>query len=241
VGGDKGGAGKSTFAAMIAAAIGTVRKQPVTIIDTDVLTKDVSMWLGTRLRDWPNLPAIVGRFETEEVATRACEERDKGRFVVIDVGGRDSEQMRVAMSVADVLLMPIQPSQFDLFSCKRMTKRVAEVRRWNPKLRAWFFINRADTKAQLAHLAEEAHELCSSFGPTVLTADAVIHQRVGFAYAARDGLGILEVKNAHQAADEFWALMLEVAPELAELDDAPLRRANVKPIQSHTGAEVEPS
>jgi chromosome partitioning protein len=239
IGGDKGGAGKSTISACVAAAIASVLKRPIQLIDTDVQTRDVSSWLTTRQRDWPNLPPIQGLIETEEVGEKSCAARDAGQFVVLDVGGRDSEQLRVAMSVADLLLMPIQPSQFDLFSCKRMARRVAEVRRWNPKLRAWFFINRADTKNVLQHLNDEAHELCRSFGPTVQTADIRVHERVAFKYAARDGLGVLELKSADKAATEFWELLVEVSPLFAAQADV-LPRAKAEPKQSQNGATVEP-
>jgi chromosome partitioning protein len=206
--------GKSVMAGMLAATLSVLRRHPTTLIDTDD-TKDVSGWLATRQRDWPALPPIHGVHATEEVGELACQARDRGHDVVLDVGGRDSEQLRVAMSVADILLMPIQPSQFDLFSCKRMAGRVREVRRWNPALRAVFFVNVAEHHAGLQYLNEQAAELCRSFAPTVETATTWITRSVSFGHAAASGRGILEIKSAEKSADQFWALLLELDPTLS--------------------------
>jgi chromosome partitioning protein len=222
VGGDKGGVGKSTMAAMLAATLAGARHRQVTLIDTDD-TRDVSGWLATRAVSWPKLPRIDGQHVTENIGDAACQARELGD-VVLDVGGRDAEALRVGMSVADVLLMPIAPGQFDLFSCKRMARRVSECRRWNRNLRAVFFVNKAETNSSLRSLNDEAAELCRSFAPVVETATARIHRRIAFGRAASDGLGVLELATGdRQAADEFWELLIEIEPELKENADGTIQ------------------
>ena len=44
----------------------------------------------------------------------------KYRDIVIDAGGRDSVELRAAMTVADALYIPIQASQFDVWTLDQM-------------------------------------------------------------------------------------------------------------------------
>lgn len=223
VGGDKGGVGKSTMAAMLAATLATARReQRVTLIDTDD-SRDVTGWLATRATAWPKLPRIIGQHVAENIGDAACQARELGD-VVLDVGGRDVEALRVGMSVADVLLMPIAPGQFDLFSCKRMARRVNECRRWNKNLRALFFVNKAETNSSLRSLNDEAAELCRSFVPVVETAETRIHRRIAFGRAASEGLGVHELPSGdRQGADEFWQLVIEIEPALKESADVTIQ------------------
>lgn len=216
IGSDKGGVGKTTLAAGIAACFAS--RGPTTLIDTDI-SKDLYGWAATRAQDWPRLPQLRALHEAEALGDVACEEADRGRDVIIDVGGRDSELLRVAMSVADVNVIPVCPSQVDLFSCKRMAKRVVEVRRWNPKLRALFVINRADPNRMLRSLVEEAAEVCRSFVPHVELVDTTIYRRIAYVRGVGEGRGPHERGSDDDAAAELWSLVAEIDPTFGEESD----------------------
>lgn len=218
VGGDKGGVGKSTTAAMLAACCAT--RWPTTLIDTDI-HRDTYSWAAARARDFPHLPKVRARHELEGIGEIACREAEEGRRVVLDVGGRDAELLRVAMSVAHVMILPVCPSQLDLFSCKRMARRVAEVRRWNPLLGAHFFVNRAETNWVLRHVNEEALEVCRTFEPIIGTAETMWHRRMIYMRSMSDGTATHEREDAGhaQAAEEVWALASEVIPSFDDHDE----------------------
>lgn len=203
VGGEKGGVGKSTIAVNLAAAL-ALSKRATYLIDTDH-SGDAFAWL----RDRPSaLPQIYGKHDTLNVVKTATSFSRGGHDVVIDAGGQVTDTLLRAMSIADIMLMPMCPSQFDLFSAKRMARRVEEARHWNPKLRAMFFINRADpTHHQDAF---DALELLVAFKGVVEVASTVIVRRVVWSRSAGEGRAVFEMKNGDKASEEFWNLLAEV-------------------------------
>ena len=52
---------------------------------------------------------------------------------MIDVGGRDTGSLRAALTVADTLLVPVQPRTFDVWSVEQMAEFVREARAVNDK------------------------------------------------------------------------------------------------------------
>ena len=50
----------------------------------------------------------------------------------VDVGGRDNEGLRAALTVADVVLIPLTPSSFDVWALDRMVGLVREAKSVNP-------------------------------------------------------------------------------------------------------------
>ena len=56
--------------------------------------------------------------------------------IVIDVSGRNTGSLRAALTVADTLLIPVQPRTFDVWSVEQMAELVHEARAVNERLRA---------------------------------------------------------------------------------------------------------
>src|SRR3546814_5792752 len=51
--------------------------------------------------------------------------------IIIDVGGRDTGSLRAALTVADTLLVPVQPRSFDVWALDQVAALVAEAREIN--------------------------------------------------------------------------------------------------------------
>lgn len=210
VGGEKGGVGKSTIAVNLAAAMAIRGPHIPTLLDTDE-SGDAYAWWRERRGNGPyigSLPSVHAWHDVANFSKRATDPAVIGE-VVIDAGGRVSDTLLRAMSIADFMLMPVCPSQFDLFSVKRMAARVEEVRHWNPKLKAWFFLNKGDPRHPGPAL--EALELLHTFrSPAVNVASTVVCLRTVWQHAARDGMAVFEMKNGDRASEEFWNLLAEV-------------------------------
>lgn len=216
----KGGVGKTTTIAGAAAAM-SARGRPVTLIDADLDKPDLTDWYATRCARWPALPRLELAQLPRELDERGLlelidEHVARGRDVLVDVGAGDRDAMRDAMSVAHLVLVPLKPGQFEMYSCARMARRVRECRRWNRSLRAYYVLTECETNKTLAPWNEAAAEACRRYAADIALARTRLPRLIGFKRAAKDGLGVLElVERDPQAADVFGQLMRELAPELA--------------------------
>jgi chromosome partitioning protein len=68
---------------------------------------------------------------------------DRYTDLVIDTGGRDSVELRLAMLVSDRVVVPINLSAFNWWTLEKVDQLVAEARLSNPDLQATVLLNRA--------------------------------------------------------------------------------------------------
>jgi chromosome partitioning protein len=114
------------------------------------------------------------------VRTQVRQLASKYTDTIIDCGGRDTGSLRAALTVSDVVLVPVQPRSFDIWSADQMAALVAEAREINPGLRAVAFLNAAD--AQGRDNAEAREALAEIAG--LETVDLAIIRRKAFPNAA---------------------------------------------------------
>jgi chromosome partitioning protein len=143
IGGIKGGAGKSTIAANLAARRAT--ECNVLLVDGDE-QETTTLWAATRSEHLSeqnsNLTCIQlrGRAARDEVLKLSAHYQD----VLIDVGGRDTTTQRAALTIANLVLLPLPPRGPDIWTLDKVAELLEEVRTVNPDLVAWAFLNRAD-------------------------------------------------------------------------------------------------
>ena len=116
-GGEKGGAGKSTIAITLAALLSAAGRD-VLLLDTDT-SGDASGCVAQRRERYPKGAVVHGMGNHGRVAASVRDAARRYDDVVVDAGGRDSEALRSAMTVAELMVLPLCPSQFDLWSVKR--------------------------------------------------------------------------------------------------------------------------
>lgn len=206
VGSEKGGTGKTTIATNLAA----MRARDgfdVMLLDTDP-QGSATYWC--RIRDDAKIaPAIFctqkfGRVDDEVVKlTRKFDD------IIIDSGGRDSEEIRSSMLVADRVYIPISPSQFDLWSLTPMAAMAKKAAVLNPKMKVRILLNRASTNPSVTE-AEEAREVIGELDGLEMST-ALLRDRIAFRRAVRDGLSVVEVKQKDaKAVDEIQTLYQEI-------------------------------
>lgn len=190
-GGIKGGVGKSTVATtltVIRASLG----YDVLLVDADdqqtatdftLIRNETSSSSGGAGYTSVQLKGPAVRTDTLRLA-------DKYEDVIIDVGGRDTAGQRAALSIATIYLVPFLPASFDVWTLEKVGELIEEASAFNPDLKAYCFLNRADPRGtdndEAAAIASEINQL------TYL--DASWGNRKAFRNASAQGLAVTEVK-----------------------------------------------
>lgn len=200
VGNVKGGVGKTTLAINLTIALARA-KRDVLLIDGDEQGTALAFTdLRTNQRESPPGYTAVA-LHGANLRTQARQLARKYSDIIIDVGGRDTGSLRAALTIAEVVLIPVKPRSFDLWGVDQTADLVREAREVNERLRAVVVLNEAD--AQGRDNEEAADSLREVEGVEI--APLLIGRRKAFPNAASAGLSVLEW-NDRKAIDEFGSL-----------------------------------
>lgn len=132
--------------------------------------------------------------------------------IIIDAGGRDCIELRSALVVVEKAFVPIQPSQFDIWTWNQMEEWVETAKAFNPDLIASVIIissSRSSTNPSV-HKSDDTGKLLEEFDNLGLS-DITICDRIVCRKAAKGGLDVVELKpKASKAVKEMEALYKEV-------------------------------
>ena len=115
IGNLKGGVGKTTTAVGLALALAETPGARVLLIDADPSSDTTSAWTDLAGDAWPATIQTV-RWTTPALAGRVRETAGAGTHVVIDTGPAAPEVLRAALSVTDLLVLPLRPSAADVLA-----------------------------------------------------------------------------------------------------------------------------
>lgn len=211
-GGEKGGVGKSTLLSNLA-VLRALSGREVLLLDTDP-QGSLAGWNAIRDENElePSITCVQRSVKKDSIKAFIREVRkleEKYDDIFIDAGGRDSVELRSAMVVADIMLSPIQASQYDLWSLERLDELVQEASPSNLELKAYTVINRVSTNPSVKE-AEEAMELLAEF-PNLCTLKTTLKDRISFRKSVREGKSVLEfLPKDKKAITEIKALYKEL-------------------------------
>lgn len=207
LGGEKGGTGKSTAAVNLAVWLAT-RGVDVVLVDTDH-QRTASNFIDRRNSqgDLPRVHCV------EKYGNVLDTIRDlSGRYdeVIVDAGGRDSEELRSALVAANLVYCPLKASQPDIETTVHMNELVKLARSMNPNLQAQLLISMASTNPAVQE-AIEAREILKEL-PEFVLSDVMIFERKIYRDAMLEGRGVIEMGN-EKATAEITALAHEIYGE----------------------------
>lgn len=157
---EKGGVSKTTVTFEL--AVNAMRAGlKVIVVDTDPQQSSVK-WKMRRAAVSPDLPTIkVLPIVGISVGTQIRELAMECDLLIVDAGGRDSQEMRLAMLTSHLVVIPTTCSDMDLDGLNRMAMIVNEVRLSNPALESWVLLTKiksSQTPSAARAAVEEALE-----------------------------------------------------------------------------------
>ncbi|MEJ2307734.1 MAG: ParA family protein [Gammaproteobacteria bacterium] len=207
IGSLKGGSGKSTVTFNLAVWL-SLSGQRVLAIDLDpqATLTDVAY---VRAEEGYKPPIkVIGR--REWAAGIDYSQYDE---VLIDVGTADMESLKKALLSADKIVVPVPPSQADVWSTQRFTRYVSSIVSRLPKPpEICAFINRVDMQTAANESYETAAALVSLPGIRFLMPR--LSQRPVFLHSFSEGLAAMELDPRDPGVREFNALAAELYPHL---------------------------
>lgn len=208
IGGEKGGTGKTTIATNLASMRASAGRD-VLLVDTDI-QGSASFWVQTR--DEASVEPRVANVQKfgKNLANELSDLAKRYQDIIIDAGGRDSAELRASLVRADLAVIPVQASQFDLWTLDRMDEMVKLAKTYNEGLRVKILISRAPTNPGVTE-ANNAAELVGEFD-TFDLAETIIRDRIAFRRAAAEGKGVAEMYDpeTEKAAWEINKLYKEI-------------------------------
>ena len=198
----KGGAGKSTLAVHLATAATSAGKRSM-LVDMDPQRSSLE-WARERAAEWPLV--IEGRAGALFTTHRAAE-RQGVDLMIVDTRSSSDTEAAEAVRFADLCLIVVRPSFFDLQAVGRSAELVANMRR--PGL---FVLNQAPVRRNGAEprVIRDAVRELRARGLEI--AEVGLRQRAAYQAAMWKGLGAQEDQPDSQAAFEInslWASMTD--------------------------------
>jgi len=207
IGGEKGGAGKTTISTNIA-SLRTSRQKETLLVDTDRQSTS-SFWCSVREENGVS-PRVssVQKYE-KSVRTEVKELSKKFQDIIIDAGGRDSPELRGSLLVCNKAIFPLRPSQFDLWTLGRLNVLVETAREINESLEAYVVVNMASPNPNVKE-AEDMKELVKEFTQLDIL-KTIIYERIVYRRAALEGMGVVEYRPEDtKAVQEITSLYEEI-------------------------------
>lgn len=202
----KGGVGKTTLAVNLAAALQRQGGR-VLLIDADPQGSALD-WAAAR--EGPPLFAVVGlpRATVHKEIAVIGQGYD---HIVIDGPPRVTDLARSAIMASDLVMIPVQPSPYDIWAADEVVKLIEEARVYKENLKSVFAVNR---KIANTAIGRDVGDALAAYPLPVLK--AFVTQRVVFAEAVAQGKSVFEVDQEGQAAKEVQAVLDELMEVYAQ-------------------------
>ncbi|MGD2118555.1 MAG: ParA family partition ATPase [Chromatiales bacterium] len=199
--GNKGGAGKTTLTINLSAMLS--HDHDVVILDADPQRSSLQ-W-----RDIAEIhPSLAVIEATDDVGKVLGRIRNQYRYCMIDCPPSvHSTQMQQALRVADLALVPVQPSPLDIWATVHIEEEIERSRKDNPVLNALLVINQLEPRTKLSRIMRRAMDELS-----LPAAETEIRRRAAYRNS------FLEGRTAHDMGASGVAASEEIQNLIQEME-----------------------
>jgi len=150
---NKGGVGKTTLSMNVASGLN--RRESTGILDADPQQSSTHWARVGNLSGFksPNLVTLTDAPFNEQVKNLA----DKHHHVIIDCPPSiASSETHSALRIADIAIVPVQPSPVDLWATVHIASIVKDAGKENPNLKAFLVLNQLEPRTTLSRVMQGA-------------------------------------------------------------------------------------
>jgi len=129
------------------------------------------------------------------------------KFVIVDVAGRDSQELRSGMLAANILICPCRPSQLDLDTLPHLYDVFNKAQDYNEDIKGFVVLNICPTNPVIKEKSQ-AKEFLEDFKGLTLSS-TTLHDRKAYRDSISEGLSVTEWTD-EKASFEITSLVEEI-------------------------------
>lgn len=199
----KGGGGKTTLATHLAGELASPQSS-VLVIDADPQGSALDWSQRRSLLGLPRRFGVVG-LARETLHQEVPQIARHAHHVIIDGPPRVTSLARSAILAADLVLIPVQPSPYDVWASNEIVSLITEAKLFKPSLKAAFVINRRIVGTVIGR---DVRSALAEYPLRVI--GATVCQRILFPESAATGQLVNEIDAKSAAAHEIAGFATDV-------------------------------